>query len=468
MSNELEFDKDLGVEFCTRFLQALRIVRLYAVDNVNLDEPLRGLLSLIEQILAQAGSVRLDVDQGTLFLNRDPVRGGRQAYATLKELHDALLAQEVGGLSFGEGLTLDALRAFFGCLKPPAVGKRPFAELKAALEEAELGGRAQVFGLDEDGAVRAEQTEIDPAAFFPQAYARTLVLVREFVRRHDDEAVRRDLELKLGRAVRDLTGLVPRFPERFLALGSVKGADAYVFQHMANTGFLAFALGYALGVTRVRLAELASSALLHALGMVDLPAHLLGSALPSPEDAEALGLHPYRALGSLLGTRRSNTRSLLAVTVAFQFARHRIPTPARHRPPRHPFAMIVRLCEEYDALTSDRQGAPARTPPQALEELLRSEGVHDPALLSVFAWLLGPYPPGTVVRLRGGEVGVVVEPNRAAPLRPVVAVALGPDGSPAGGGRLPLDGTAGVAGEVVEVLERPPAGVDRAALLLAT
>ncbi|MEI8170787.1 MAG: HD-GYP domain-containing protein, partial [Rhodoferax sp.] len=49
-------------------------------------------------------------------------------------------------------------------------------------------------------------------------------------------------------------------------------------------------------------------------------------------------------------------------------------------------------------------------------------GKFDPKLLPVFIRCLGVYPPGTIVQLSNGAVGMVATVNTARPMKPTVMI----------------------------------------------
>ncbi len=393
------------------------MLRLYDVDNVNLDSPFEGLLELVDRVASNAGTARLEIEDDTVYFNRDPVRGGRKAFVTLRGLMKSMSQFGLAGVCLGEGLSVSEFRSFSGLLK-----ERGIVEVKEALASLDLADRIQIYGIGENASVKTEQAEIDDS-FFPQAYGRTLVLVREYVRTIHDEGLQRDLSQRLSRALRDLCGLVSKFENKFIAMGSIKGVDEYLFTHMVNTGFLSLALGSRLGISRVRLSNLGYAAMLHALGKAKLPLELRENTTHSAEDLARLGTHPYLGLESLLGTRRLTTQNFAAVSSAFQYEAHRVKTEMRAKPAAYPAAMIIRVCEEYDALTTTLPDRPAMTPPGALAKLLGGPAEeYDPGILAVFGAMLGPLPLGTAVWLTTGHVAYVVRSNPEEPWRPVVAM----------------------------------------------
>lgn len=84
---------------------------------------------------------------------------------------------------------------------------------------------------------------------------------------------------------------------------------------------------------------------------------------------------------------------------------------------------IVVIANYYDELCNPPLIADALTPHEALALMfskLRSK--FDPKLLQVFIRCLGVYPPGTMVQLSNGAIGMVATVNTAQPMKPMVVV----------------------------------------------
>ena len=86
-------------------------------------------------------------------------------------------------------------------------------------------------------------------------------------------------------------------------------------------------------------------------------------------------------------------------------------------------ARIVAIANYYDELCNPQNILNALTPHEALATMfakLRTK--FDAKLLQVFVRCLGVYPPGTVVQLSNGLIGMVVTINTAKPMKPMVMV----------------------------------------------
>ena len=86
-------------------------------------------------------------------------------------------------------------------------------------------------------------------------------------------------------------------------------------------------------------------------------------------------------------------------------------------------ARIVVIANHYDELCNPARLDDALTPHEALSQMFaRQRAKFDPQFLQVFVRCLGVYPPGTVVQLSNGVIGMVATVNTAKPMRPTLVV----------------------------------------------
>lgn len=84
---------------------------------------------------------------------------------------------------------------------------------------------------------------------------------------------------------------------------------------------------------------------------------------------------------------------------------------------------IVAMTNRYDELCNPPNIADALTPHEALSMMFaRLRGKFDPKLLQVFIRCLGVYPPGTIVQLSNGLIGMVATVNTQQPMKPLIVV----------------------------------------------
>ena len=86
-------------------------------------------------------------------------------------------------------------------------------------------------------------------------------------------------------------------------------------------------------------------------------------------------------------------------------------------------ARIVAIANYYDELCNPLNIVNALTPHEALSMMFaRLRGKFDPKLLQVFVRCLGVYPPGTIVQLSNGAIGMVATVNTARPMKPSLVI----------------------------------------------
>ena len=86
-------------------------------------------------------------------------------------------------------------------------------------------------------------------------------------------------------------------------------------------------------------------------------------------------------------------------------------------------ARIVAIANYYDELCNPTNVLTAMTPHEALATMFaKLRGKFDPKLLQVFVRCLGVYPPGTIVQLSNGGLGMVATINTAKPMKPTLVL----------------------------------------------
>jgi hypothetical protein len=91
--------------------------------------------------------------------------------------------------------------------------------------------------------------------------------------------------------------------------------------------------------------------------------------------------------------------------------------------------MLCGVADVYDAMRSQRHYQPAFPTDRILAVLKRNDGsLFDQNLVRRFAQLVGIYPAGNLVRLRTGEIAVVIKTYALDPYRPRVKVLRAADG----------------------------------------
>jgi HD-GYP domain-containing protein (c-di-GMP phosphodiesterase class II) len=157
-----------------------------------------------------------------------------------------------------------------------------------------------------------------------------------------------------------------------LALLVPEDRAVYQAAHALNTAILALAVSDVLGMPAEERREAALAGLLHDIGMVRLPAEMLGDAVYSPLDRARVRGHPLE--GARLLLRQSEPFETPAVVSYEHHLRHDGSGYPRLSYPREPHVMsrIIAVCDAFDALLAPRPDRPGLEPTVALLQLERS------------------------------------------------------------------------------------------------
>ena len=225
---------------------------------------------------------------------------------------------------------------------------------------------------------------------------------------------------------------VLRNENALMLLTKIKNQDEYTSEHCINVSILAAAFGKSLGMIKGEIQNLALCGLLHDVGKTRIPIEILNK--PSSLTDEEFALmrnHAVHGRTILMATGGSLQG---AVDVAFS---HHERVDGKGYPRGLPaqnipyFAKIIALVDTYDAITSTRVYKKALASMHALEIIHKNRGTQfDTELADAFIRMVGIYPPGSIVEMLNGEVGIVVESYEEHRLKPKVLMVRDANKSP--------------------------------------
>ncbi|WP_100638944.1 HD-GYP domain-containing protein [Marinobacter salexigens] len=235
--------------------------------------------------------------------------------------------------------------------------------------------------------------------------------------------VSRALDINNARAVvNDCVESVLRNESALMLLTRIKNQDEYTAEHCINVSILAAAFGKHLGMIRGEIQNLALCGMLHDVGKTRIPNEVLNKpGRLTSEEFDLMKNHAVHGRTILMSTGAAlNT----AVDVAFS---HHERIDGKGYPRGLPaekipyFAKIIALVDTYDAITSKRVYQKALASMHALEIIHKNRGTQfDAELADEFIQMIGVYPPGSIVEMMNGEVGIVVESDPDHKLKPKV------------------------------------------------
>jgi hypothetical protein len=233
----------------------------------------------------------------------------------------------------------------------------------------------------------------------------------------------------LDDAARYLAALTERAPD--LAIFLLVRPDQsehtrYGVVRSVHAAAAAYLIALRLGWTQERCLTLVKAALTMNLGMLDLQERLSNQArLPNPIQRQTIQTHPTTSMATLQQSGVTDPEWLQAV------AQHHEKPGGGGYPAGMTevtaMASALRTVDVYTAKLAGRSGRDSLPPPRAARDLLVLERGNPFALALITEF--GSHPPGSLVRLYGGEVAVVVQ-RTADTSAPQVAVLTSRLGEP--------------------------------------
>jgi HD-GYP domain-containing protein (c-di-GMP phosphodiesterase class II) len=411
----LSEDRELqraGRELLFALYAALRVLRMYPLENQTVQNALRELDALSRQLLASEGGVSLRYVGDFVFVNDLRLRIDLGSFATFGGVGRALRRHGIGQLDVLPGADAAEWTALLSLLLSEPDGDDPFPRFLERLARTSIRNLVPVPEQEQGTAPRDEEDARDAAK---RTYAQTVAVAREVltgVRMGKGASMR-----KVKRAVQSIVDQVLSNETSITGMTTLRDYDEYTFTHSVNVCIFSVALGKKLGLGKHELYDLGLGGLLHDVGKVRMPVEVINKAGPLDErERELMQEHPTEGFLAIFDMRGFSELPLRAMLCIYE---HHMKPDGTGYPrcirPRDPtlFPRIVAVADAFDAATTKRsyQSEPW-LPDQALKEMRDNpkRGL-DPLLVKAFISMTGIYPVGSVVILDSYELGVVVAPN---------------------------------------------------------
>jgi HD-GYP domain-containing protein (c-di-GMP phosphodiesterase class II) len=230
---------------------------------------------------------------------------------------------------------------------------------------------------------------------------------------------------KVKNAVNDTVDSILRNPDAAIWLTRLQAKDKHTAQHSLNVTALSIVLGRDMGMSGKEMEDLGVCAMLHDVGKTSLPTELLNKEGPLSKD-ELVLMHKHPKFGRDVLV---STQSVFSGAADVAYCHHERPDGTGY--PRGlsadeipMYAQIVSIAEAYDTITTNQTYCEARSPSEALHILYAERGKQfDDELVIKFIDSIGIFPPGSVVEMSNGEVGIVLS-NTRDKLKPKVIILL--------------------------------------------
>ena len=205
-------------------------------------------------------------------------------------------------------------------------------------------------------------------------------------------------------------------------MGDKMGGEELYF-HSLNVTMLSMMVAREIGLPQQAVGVLGIGALFHDIGHKEIPSRILLKTEPlTPAEHHLYEMHCQ--YGVELGQKLQLAAPVLAIIHDHHEFYDGTGYPRKLKGEAIGLlARIVAISNHYDELCNPSNIADALTPHEALSTMFaKLRNKFDPKLLQVFIHCLGVYPPGTIVQLSNGVIGMVATVNTAKPMKPMIVI----------------------------------------------
>ena len=229
---------------------------------------------------------------------------------------------------------------------------------------------------------------------------------------------------EVGALVEEINQSIARNSDALLSLARLKNADNYTYLHSVAVCALMIALGRQMGLEDAVLKEVGMAGLLHDVGKMAIPGEILNKpGRLTDEEFLIVKAHPQQGWEMLKCCPNVND---IALDVCLHHHETVVGTGYPDGLSGEALSLYARMgavCDVYDAITSERCYKVGWAPGEAIRKMTEwKDGRFDEAVFRAFVKTVGIYPAGTLVKLKSGRLGVVMEQSEKSLLTPVIKV----------------------------------------------
>ncbi len=423
-----------GRSFLVSFYAALRSLKLYPVENDQVQRALDDLATSGRQLLDLEDELEVRIAGEFIFVNSTRLRLDLDNYASFSHVLTTLRQCDIGVLRVDDRMERREWQVLISLLLTFAARDTDPNKLFELQQKLLQGGVTHVVVEPQAESEEDTQDEEKQKEIAKRTYERSVAVTKEVinsVRMGRTASVR-----KVKRAVQGIVDQVLKNEVSLIGLTTIRDYDEYTFTHSVNVCIFSVSIGKRIGLSKLQLYDLGLAALFHDVGKSRVPIEILSKeGALTDEEWRIMQAHPWLGVLTLFGLRGYGEIPYRAMIAAYE---HHMKVDLTGYPKSvrarnlSVFSKIVAVADAFDAATTRRS---YQTVPLQPDEVLREMWENprrgfDPVVVKALINLVGVYPVGTCVILDTYELAVVHAANSDVSQlhRPVVRVISTPEG----------------------------------------
>ena len=424
--------QEMGGKLLTAIYVVLRSMRLYPLENVQVQQAIDDLHAQMVTFLDSEGAFELNISGDFFFLNEARLRLDLSNFSTFGNLASVLTSHGIGEVVVVPGVDREEWGPFLALfLANPEDDPLPaFLDLlsQTPAEHIEVRPRAE--------SQEPEMVERDALVEAKGTYAQSVKLAKDVL-----TGVRLGKAVNARKVKRAVQGIVDQVLDNessMVTMTTLRGFDEYTFTHSVNVCIFSVVIGQRLGFTKLQLYDLGLGALLHDIGKMRVDTEVINKTGGlTEEEWTQLKDHPTEGLLLLFEMRGFTDVPFRQMLMAYE---HHMKIDLSGYPQNERtrelglFSRIVAVADGFDAGTSVRSYQYEPWPPDEVLKEMRDNPRRgfDQLIVKALITSTGVYPVGTLVILDTHELAVVSKTHSEIEHlhRPMVKVISDPKGGP--------------------------------------
>ena len=385
----ISMDLQQAHQIIGQLLAAWQSFRMYPAKHPSRVQKTKQCYDQLSLLLKHQSSLRIGITEDTLFIEEhlfsDP-------YISEIEAIDILNDLDINGIEIVSGLTMEELDLFFAlssyCLKSNK-------NIENARDLKKLRHLRIITLLEEDEKPRA-------------IYNAAMQAVDQVFK--DVKGGRVPSTEGLRKISKNMVQSVLRQKHALFALAQIKDYDNYTFNHSVNVGIISLSVGHACNIDPQQLHLLAFGGMLHDIGKLKIPSKVLNKPGKLTE-AEYNLIKKHPVSGKELVSKIAGIQQEVVDMVHYHHLHYNRAGGYPNRPGKNlsPVVEMVTIADTYDAITTHRVYKRSMPPREGIRQMKTVRGnILNPDFLDYFIHHLGDYPVGSLIRLKSGEIMLVI------------------------------------------------------------